>query len=1192
MQIHHVDAGKRFRIVRNLGEGATCQVFEVEDVLGGGRFALKRLRHERISSDRLARFKDEYRAFESLSHPNLAKSYELICDQNGAYLLMELVEGVDFLRYVGPVAHAVDGMTFVSGDTGSEGRARTTLSRTRACPSIDTLRAALRQLASGLMALHAAGTIHCDIKPENILVTASGRVVVLDFGLAASSRSRRAARGTPAFMAPEQFVGEVSEATDWYAVGVLLYASLTGRLPVAGSSRTLAHAKRFGRALDPRVYVAGLPDDLVELALRLLEPEPADRPTGVDVAFALGLPVDSADIGQRSPQCFVGRTRELDQLDAALKQTHQGSIQVAHVRGESGIGKTALVRHFVAGVARGGSVVFRGACYRDVSVPFNGLDSIMDAIATYLVDAEIAIGDDTRTALATMFPVFDAQAATRHADPAVEPAVLRRKWLQAFESLIFTLGSRRPVVIWIDDLQWTDAESIDLLLDFLRATAPLKLLVILGYRWAANEAESTHYARKRLPIHVDLQLSSFDDETMRALVEASGVRSLRETETIVRESGGSPFFAGELLRAKSAWSAQRSVSLEGVLASRWNDLPREHRTYLEVVLVAGRPVHATVVQGALGLAQDEALKLRSTLLAQSFLRAAGRGTIQPYHDRIRENLLLCITDDVARAHHDRLATVLASTGDVEPDVLAFHYRAAGNIPMARAYTKQAADTAAQALAFDRASSLYATTLEWTTGAAREKLLLKYAQSLSNAGRPSEAAGAFSGALMLRPGDIELQLCAGDELLRAGKVEAGFAFLTKVADSIQEPFPRNPLRTKVALIWKGRRLRKMRVVLREDAAPELQRRLALCLTLARRLVLVDYGLAALFQLRHLELALSAGSRVEIAQGLALQACYSAVMPPFVAGGVPCAKALVSQAEALVRPSDEPLTRACVLFAPGAIALGEGRWRDARRAFENVIDILHEKASIGLQWYTTFAQSIITEMLQIEGNVAELRRRLHGYLRESKGHLMAESTIVLKGGVLLALCDDAPDEARRIASEVMSPWPEAPWRMPHHFHCVALHEIDLYEGNPKPALKRLRESRTQARRAGLHDHSLYWLMHTILHVRLELSAGRHRSARHRIRFLERQEHGWAAAIGTALHGCLLAAMANKREAIRRFETAVERLGHWDLDLFAVSARFHLGRLTDNHLLETEALQYLNSCGVVAPQRMISSLLPVTT
>src|SRR5215475_13569629 len=193
----------RFEIDRALGSGGIGVVYAARDHHRQCDVALKLLRGATL--DALDRLRHEFLVLHDLSHPNLVSLGELFDDNGRWFFSMELVDGVDFLDHVRPAGEL----------------------------DIARLRGALAQLAAGLGYLHSRGKVHRDVKPSNVLCTAT-RVVLLDFGLASDgSDSSRA--GTLPYMAPEQHDGTaVHAAADWYAVGVMLWAALAGRLPFSG----------------------------------------------------------------------------------------------------------------------------------------------------------------------------------------------------------------------------------------------------------------------------------------------------------------------------------------------------------------------------------------------------------------------------------------------------------------------------------------------------------------------------------------------------------------------------------------------------------------------------------------------------------------------------------------------------------------------------------------------------------------------------------------------------------------------------------------------------------------------------------------------------------------------------------------------------------------------------------------------
>jgi eukaryotic-like serine/threonine-protein kinase len=297
---------QRFSLVRRLGAGGTGLVYEAYDRQRGERVALKTMR--RADSTALIRFQGVFRSFCNVGHPNLVNLYDLIAAEDCWFLTMELLEGCDFARYVR--ARAERAAAAPAGvDTAPESGVKR-VSRRRGNPTDRAarigfdeprLREALRQLATGVGAFHRTGKLHRDIKPGNVMVTPDGRTVLLDFGLAidVGPNGTYCAKdwrivGTPLYMSPEQAAGfPITAASDWYSVGVMLYAAMTGRLPFFGTFEDVAYAKLIEAAPAPGSLVSGLPDDLATLCVGLLDRDPSRRPTGRQIIEHLHLRTDS-----------------------------------------------------------------------------------------------------------------------------------------------------------------------------------------------------------------------------------------------------------------------------------------------------------------------------------------------------------------------------------------------------------------------------------------------------------------------------------------------------------------------------------------------------------------------------------------------------------------------------------------------------------------------------------------------------------------------------------------------------------------------------------------------------------------------------------------------------------------------------------------------------------------------------------
>jgi serine/threonine protein kinase len=495
-----------YDLVRELGRGGMGVVYQAYDRKRRHRVALKTM--QGVEPSAIYRFKAEFRTLTGLTHPNLVTLYELVAEGGLWFFTMELLQGVSFLAHVRPAGPPPDAQGFTGLETlrGRDPRAKATRPPPGLTPpQVAHLRDGLRQLAAGMHALHQAGKLHRDIKPGNVLVTRQGRVVLLDFGLAADlDRSgqhlsvRPRLLGTVPYMAPEQAACRpVSPASDWYAFGSVLYEALTGRPPFRGDPFEILRKKQDLDPPDPARLVPGIPDDLRALCGDLLRRDPRRRPSGDDILRRLGArpaeraPALATAITTTTEVPPIDRARHLQSLEAAFQACRQGRAQRLYVHGRSGVGKTALVQHFLNGLReRGEAVVLAGRCYEQESVPYKALDSLVDSLSRYLEtlplpEAQSLLPRDIG-ALARVFPVLrrlDAVARASGRDGAVpDPHESRGRGLAAFRELLGRLAGRRPLVLFIDDLQWGDRDSAALLLDLLRAPALPPLLFLGCYR--------------------------------------------------------------------------------------------------------------------------------------------------------------------------------------------------------------------------------------------------------------------------------------------------------------------------------------------------------------------------------------------------------------------------------------------------------------------------------------------------------------------------------------------------------------------------------------------------------------------------------------------------------------------------------------------------------------------------------------
>lgn len=260
---------RRYELLALLGVGGMGSVYRAHDLELDEDVALKVLRRELAGSPGvLERFKREVKLARRVTHPNVARTFDIGEHDGERFLTMELVEGESLGELLG-----------------RDGRL-----------SIDRTIEIAVAVCHGLSAAHAAGVVHRDLKPDNVLLGREGRIMITDFGIArafatgGALRTQGVALGTPEYMAPEQIEAsdDVDHRADVYALGVMLYEMLVGERPWSGDSAFgIAAARLIRPPPDPREK-AEIPDALARAILRCLARHPKDRfATAADVGAAL-----------------------------------------------------------------------------------------------------------------------------------------------------------------------------------------------------------------------------------------------------------------------------------------------------------------------------------------------------------------------------------------------------------------------------------------------------------------------------------------------------------------------------------------------------------------------------------------------------------------------------------------------------------------------------------------------------------------------------------------------------------------------------------------------------------------------------------------------------------------------------------------------------------------------------------------
>jgi serine/threonine protein kinase len=1211
----------RYIIRRRLGAGGMGVVYEAFDKQREQVVALKTLRWADAAA--VYRFKREFRSLTNVRHPNLVSLYELAAKGDEWFFTMERVDGVDFLQYVHPS---------IRRHEDAHGQSATSRQASLDPIALQRLRAALKQLAQGLYALHRAGKVHQDIKPTNVLVTPDDRVVILDFGLTADSGladplevTADAMWGTAGYMAPEYGNGPPGPAADWYAVGTMVYEALTGQPPYHGGPATMLRAKWRTEREPPRSpadLAPGLPSDLVDLCMAMLSHDPRERPNGRQVLERLDTPRQSHGALQ-GPELtkhtvFVGRNLELKELNAGHDAGRSGRSAAVLVKGPSGIGKSTLVSHFLQGqVERGDTVVLAGRCYARETVPDKALDGIVESLCAHLRKLPISnarqLTPENLTSLVHLFsilrqvPAFATEVADATA-PSGDWMEIRRRGYEALSELFRRLSVIQPVIVHVDDLQWADEESLRGLCDVLGPAHPPPMTFIASFR---NGWDGEDLVSDRLEQAVDyfrkLELGPLDPASVHQLVTGlspEGNHSREFATEICGESEGNPFLIEQIVRhvGASGRSSMR-VNVEDIVRDRLQRLGEDQRSLMEAVAVAGHPVAARTVHRAVDLQGDERDAAAALEIAR-FVRVGKREHLEPFHDKIRQAVVATLPVERIRLLHRRLAIELGKEDDPSPELLFEHHLAAGDMERAGEYAEIAAQVAARSLRFERGIQLYtwALTLEKPDPESSRRLNAALASALSGAGRLSEAADAYLNAAGVTEGPerIEYQRLGAEHLLLSGRIEEGLREVSAVLDASGLSMATSPQRALLSLIWS--RLRVRLQMARHAWSPTTTasladlRRVDVCRSVAEGLAHLDYIHAADFQARHTRLALRSADPDRIARALAIEAGFSVLHGGN--GGLRRGRRLLQEAETLAAQTESNHALSLCTLISGTTAYFRGDWVRARDATARA-QSQFQKLGTGVAWELMTAQLYHTLSLFYAGDLQTLVSQAGRFLNEAeqRGNRFA-STIVQTGPAnVIWLVRDDTTGARAALQDALDSWPAKPFRTPHYLAVTADARIGLYEGDGSRALDVVTRNwanlkSTRLLRIQVIRVIMWHLRATCLLAASNGDGDLARKALRDAQKIRRENRRWCRALALVIEAQASTLSGARDRSPGLFREAIVALEGADMRLHAESARRQLGLLVggdEGKGLIRAADRWMATQGVWNPRRMAGMIFP---
>ncbi len=586
-------------------------------------------------------------------------------------------------------------------------------------------------LAHTVGRLHASGLIHKDIKPTDVLVdSATGEVWLTGLGIASRLRRERQSpeppeiiAGTLAYMAPEQtgrMNRSIDSRSDLYALGVTLYQMLTSTLPFTASEpMELVHCHIARRPVPPLALVKEIPSSISAIIMKLLAKTAEERyqtAAGLESDLRRCLsawkahgrigdfPLGGHDTPDRLliPEKLYGRTFEVETLIASFDRiVKSGAPELVVVSGYSGIGKSSVVNelHRVLVPPRGLFASGKFDQYKR-DIPYSTLLQAFQSLVRSLLgksDAELggwrgafleALGPNGRL-MADVVPELKLIIGDQPAIIELPPQDAQRRFQQVLRAFIGVFARpEHPLALFLDDLQWLDAGTLDLLEDLLTRSDLQQLMLIGAYR--DNEVTATHPLMRKLDAIksaggkvTEITLAPLSREDLGQLIadalRCESDRSEPLAQLVHEKTGGNPFFAIQFIASLAeegmlvfdhdavswSWNVDRMYAkrytdnVVDLMIGKLTRLPIETQNGLQQLACLGSIADSTVLSLVLGTTEERLHEALWEAMRVELVERVG-GAYRFVHDRVHEAAYSLVPEARRGEAHLRIGRVLAA----------------------------------------------------------------------------------------------------------------------------------------------------------------------------------------------------------------------------------------------------------------------------------------------------------------------------------------------------------------------------------------------------------------------------------------------------------------------------------------------------------------------------------------------------